>query len=120
MQILQSQSDICKRFEVTPQLPRQADRLGIALHSLGSNPINGMRVPSLSGSAGWFIYGGDAPSSDDGFYSPLCVRHVGKHCELVVPYLCLPVGWRFQIDSDGYEDVWYDKSLLKPNAENGG
>lgn len=27
-------------------------------------------------------------------------------------YLALPPGWRFVIGADGYEDVWYDASLL--------
>ena len=29
----------------------------------------------------------------------------------VVPYLSLPPGYRFQI-ADGYEDVWFDLTLL--------
>lgn len=94
-------------------LPLQHDRLGIALETLDLAPINGLRIPALSGSSGWFIFGGTEPSTDADFYSPLCVRHLGKHCGIAIPYLCLPIGWRFQIDQDGYEDVWYDGALLE-------
>ncbi len=86
------------------------------MSSLGLNPINGMRIPALSGSSGWFVYGGTEVGTDDEFYSPLCVRHIAKHCEIAIPYLCLPPGWRFQIDSNGYEDVWYDESLLRSGS----
>ena len=50
----------------------------------------------------------------DDFYSPLCLSHLEEYCPIVIPYLCLPAGWAFQIDSAGYEDVWFDESLLKP------
>ncbi|HBE71073.1 MAG TPA: hypothetical protein DDW52_23245 [Planctomycetaceae bacterium] len=96
-----------------PQLTQDNDRLGIALDTLEQMPINGMRVPGLSGTSDWFIYGNAEPSDDVKFYSPLCVKHIRKHFEITIPYLCLPAGWRFQIDQDGYEDVWYDETLLK-------
>jgi hypothetical protein len=88
------------------------DRLGIALDTLDLAPINGLRIPALSGSSGWFIYGGDNSSADPHFYQPLCVTHLRKYCQIAIPYLFLPAGWRFQIDADGYEDVWYDEQLM--------
>ncbi|WP_233903299.1 immunity protein Imm33 domain-containing protein [Stieleria maiorica] len=111
LQPLPSQLAICEKNETHPQLLMRHDRLGIALHTLGLTPINGLRVPALSGTSGWYIYGGDDPSDDPTFYQPLCVTHLGKHCEIAIPYMCLPAGWRFQIDADGHEDVWYDDSL---------
>ena len=114
MSILPSQADVCERHGVTPQLPSIDDRIGIALGTLHRIPINGMRIPALAGSSGWFIFGGLEASQDDDFYSPLCVSHLGKYCEIALPYLCLPAGWRFQIDPDGYEDVWYDETLVTP------
>lgn len=114
MNILPSQADVCGRFKVQPILPLDHDRLGIAMSTLHLNLINGMRIPALSGLSGWFIFGGSDASEAEDFYSPLCVRHIAKHCDLAVPYLCLPPGWRFQIDSNGYEDVWYDELLLRP------
>ena len=114
LRILPAQADVCERLGVTPQAPLHDDRLGIAVCTLQLAPINGMRIPELSGSSGWYIFGGDEASDREEFYSPLCVRHIPRHCQIVVPYLFLPAGWRFQIDSDGYEDVWYDDSLVRP------
>lgn len=108
MNVLPSQAEVCKRYEVQPQVAQ--GKLGIALDTLEQMPINGMRI-ELSGTCGWFIWGGAEPSDDADFYSPLCVKHIRKHCEITIPYLCLPAGWRFQIDHDGYEDVWHDETL---------
>lgn len=111
-----SQTEVCNRFDVTPQVPHHSDRLGIALHTIEQMPINGIRIPALSGTSGWFIYGGEEPSTDANFYSPLCMQHIQKHCEIAIPYLCLPAGWRFQLDLQGYEDVWFDETLLEPTS----
>jgi len=116
MIVLPPQAEVCKRFGVQPTLAQGNDRLGIALHTLKQMPINGMRVPALSGTSGWYLFGGPEPSEDPTFYSALCMKHIRRHCEIAIPYLCLPAGWRFQIDQDGYEDVWYDMALLKPTC----
>lgn len=50
---------------------------------------------------------------DTGFFQPLHRAHISELCPQVVPYLGLPPGWRFLI-ADGYEDVWFDPSLLTP------
>jgi hypothetical protein len=113
LQPLQTQIDVCAKFGVAPQAFMRHERLGLAIGTINLSPINGMRVPALSGSTGWYIYGGTVESDDPNFYSPLCVRHLGKYCAIAVPYLCLPCGWRFQIDGDGYEDVWYDENLVR-------
>ena len=112
MGILPSQADVCKRYGVEPQAPLVHDRLGIGLATLQTQPINGLRIPAVSGISGWFIFGGLKAGNEADFYSPLCIEHIHKYCEIVVPYLCLPAGWRFQIDLNGYEDVWYQPSLL--------
>ena len=120
MELHSTQAAVCKRFGVVPQLVQGHDRLGIALATLDLLPINGLRIPALSGATGWYIFGGDQHEDADDFYSPLCVKHLKKYCKISIPYLCLPAGWRFQIDWNGYEDVWYDKTLLKPKRESNG
>ena len=112
MPAIPSQAEICMRYGVEPQPPMVHDHLGIALATLQTQPINGLRLPALSGSSGWFIFGGLEAGNEADFYSPLCVAHIHKYCDIVVPYLYLPAGWRFQIDLNGYEDVWYDLSLM--------
>jgi hypothetical protein len=112
LQPLSSQIEVCEKYRTQPQLFLLHDRVGISLATMNQVPINGLRIPAMSGSSGWFIYGGDEPTDDPNFYQPLCITHLRNHCEIAIPYLCLPAGWRFQIDRDGYEDVWYDESLL--------
>ena len=109
---------MCEKYRTHPQLFLRHDRLGISLDTMNLVPINGLRISAMSGSSGWFIYGGDEASDDPGFYQPLCVTHIRKYCEIAVPYLCLPAGWRFQIDANGYEDVWFDERLMTSSPTN--
>ncbi len=80
---------IYEKYQVAPQEIFRHDRLGIALQTIDLSPINGLRIPALCGTSGWFIYGGEKPSEESRFYQPLCVRHLGKHCKIAVPYLFL-------------------------------
>ena len=79
----------------------------------GKYPINGLRHRPEGDTSGWYIYVGeeDVPQ-DPNFFVPLHVEHLGQRCPEVIPYLGLPPGWRFLI-ADGYEDVWFDGSLLE-------
>lgn len=108
---LQSQLDVCERLGVKPCTLLSQDKIGLAISTMNTSPINGIRVPAMSGTSGWYIFGGEEASADPSFYSPICITHLRKYCEIAIPYLCLPPGWRFQIDSQGYEDVWYDETL---------
>ena len=53
------------------------------------------------------------PQYDAEFFKPLHVGHLIEDRPIVLKYLGLPAGWRFQIDDKGYEDIWFDESLLK-------
>lgn len=110
---LQSQLAICSKFGVAPQTFMRHEKMGLAIATMNQSPINGLRLPALSGSTGWYLYGGIEQLDDPHFYSPLCITHLQEHCDIAIPYLCLPSGWRFQIDADGYEDVWFDENLVR-------
>jgi len=45
-------------------------------------------------------------------FSPLHVEHIEDYLPQVKDFLDLPPGYRFLIDSNDYEDVWYDPDLL--------
>jgi len=76
-------------------------------------PINGLRHPKHGFIDGWYLWAGDEiPRTDDNFFKPLHVEHLIIQQPLVLRYLGLPAGWRFQIDNKGYEDIWFDGSLL--------
>ena len=75
-------------------------------------PLNGLRHPSENGTLGWYIWAGGEINTDPNLWDTIHVEHLEQKCPLVLKYLGLPPGWRFQIDNKGYEDVWEDKKLL--------
>ncbi len=84
---------------------------GIALETVGQQPIYGIRHPKEKGTTGWYIWAGEYSDADD-FYDPLHTAHIEDYFPEVIPYLGLPPGWGFIIDHKGYEDVWYDSKFL--------
>ena len=110
---IHNNKEICKRLGLKPSKPKAGSKLGIALSTLGKQPINGLRHNSENGTSGWYIWCGEEYSDDEHFYSPLHVEHIEKHLPEILEYLSLPVGYRFLIDNKGYEDIWYDASMVK-------
>jgi hypothetical protein len=106
------QVEVCLRYSVTFTPSALLSKLGISDSALqGTQPLNGLRHPSESGTSGWFIWGGEELSTDPEFFKPMHVSHLGQQCPAVVPYLGLPPGWRFLI-APNYEDVWFNADLL--------
>lgn len=109
--IQQQQEAICDRFGAIPSPCPPHLKVGIAQNvQTGLQPINGMRVKAEGDTTGWYIWAGQELSNDPDFFVPLHVEHLPTWCPSVIPYLLLPVGWRFLIAPD-YEDVWYDSQL---------
>jgi hypothetical protein len=103
---------VCEWAGVEPQSPEAGTKLGIALSTLGLGPVNGLRHNPENSTNGWYIWcAGEMPQDDD-FFSPLHFEHIEEYLPGVREYLDLPPGFRFLIDSSGYEDVWYDGGLL--------
>ena len=86
--------------------------MGLAIATVGQMPIRGDRCAPENGTNGWSIWCGEEWSDDPNFYAPLHVEHLKEMLPEVLPYLELPPGYRFIIDGKGYEDVWFDESLL--------
>lgn len=112
--IEQEQKDVCKRLNLswTP-----VDReLMIAFNdSIFSDkkPINGLRHPRENNIDGWYIWSGEEiPQDKSDFFNPIHAHHLIEKRPLVLKYLGLPYGYRFQIDDNGYEDIWFDESIL--------
>lgn len=108
----EQQKTICDKLsvdfvEADPEL-----RLGIA-ESVRSNinPVHGLRHPLEDGTTGWFIWAGDY-SEDEDFFKPSCVKHLQDIKPEIIKYLGLPPGHRFLVDDKGYEDIWFDESIL--------
>lgn len=77
----------------------------------GLLPLNGLRHPEEAGTCGWYFWAGQELSSDPDFFVPVHVSHLKDWCPALLVYLGLAPGWRFLI-ADGWQDVWYDSSLL--------
>jgi hypothetical protein len=111
MRTTKSQS-VCEWAGVEPSAPRPLSKIGIALGSLGKSPVHGLRHPPEGDTNGWYIWCGEYSDAAD-FFSPLHVEHISEYLPAVVEYLELPPGYRFLIDGAGYEDVWFDASVLE-------
>ncbi|MEJ0001956.1 MAG: hypothetical protein WDN09_02130 [bacterium] len=110
--IIEEQKAICQKYNVewTPSSPDM--KIGISKNIKSSTmPINGLRHPVEKETAGWYIWAGDFSDKDD-FFDPVHVEHLSDDLPIVLKYLGLPPGWRFQIDDKGHEDVWFDEKLL--------
>jgi hypothetical protein len=89
--------------------------VGAARQTQGQKPINGLRYQPDGESNGWFVWAGEWSDADD-FFQPLHIEHFGDYFPSAYPYLDLPPGYRFVIDNEGYEDVWFDENLIRKDA----
>src|SRR5689334_13987647 len=114
LEFIIKQNIVCKKYN-TEYVSATFDKLiGIAIKSfeMFQMPINGLRHPSENNhSAGWYLWAGEYSDADD-FFQPIHIKHLLEICPKAINYLGLPPGWRFLLDNK-YEDVWYDKTLLK-------
>lgn len=113
-EIEQEQKDVCKRLNLT--WTPVAKELMIAINNTlftNSQPINGLRHPKQKIIDGWYIWsGGEIPQKEVEYFNPIHPEHLLEKCPLVLKYLGLPYGYRFQIDNKSYEDIWFDQSIL--------
>ena len=113
--IEQEQKDVCKRLNL-PWTPVERGLMVAINNSLFTDiqPINGLRHPRQKNIDGWYIWrGGEIPQDEDNFFNPIHPDHLLEKQPLVLKYLGLPYGYRFQIDDRGYEDIWFDQSILE-------
>ncbi|WP_018607869.1 immunity protein Imm33 domain-containing protein [Uliginosibacterium gangwonense] len=105
-----TQIAVCQRYTSQAVAPPANTRIGVALASIGQNPIYGVRFAPEDDMAGWFIWCGEHSDAVD-FYQSVHVSHLDELLPLVLPYLALAPGHRFIIDHEGYEDVWLDPDI---------
>lgn len=106
----------CEFAGAVPLPPEPESKIGIALSTLGQRPINGLRHRPHGDTCGWYIWCGEELSEAADFFSPLHVTHISEYLAEVVEYLDLPPGYRFLVDGDNWEDIWYDASLLQGHS----
>jgi hypothetical protein len=110
--MIQAQKAMCAKYGSRFVPSQQHLKAGIALRTLSSTPITGVRAHVKGDTTGWYIWGGEYSAADD-FYQPLCTSHLAEYCPEVLPYLGLAPGFSFIIDRNGYEDVWNDPERLE-------
>jgi hypothetical protein len=111
--MIEDQISICKKYGSAYIEAEDEEIVGVALDTLEKEPLNGLRMMPTHKATGWYIYGGTW-SDDPNFYQPLCLKHLKNRCPVVLKYLSLEPGFRFQIDRAGYEDVWKDIEIIDP------
>jgi hypothetical protein len=106
------QRAVCNQHgaEFLPPVP--GSRVGIAIETLGLQPLNGLRIDPGSGVCGWFLWAGGEPSDAEDFYKRMCIEHVADYCPAAISFLALPPGWRFLTDGN-HVDVWFDATLTE-------
>jgi len=105
--------NVCKDRNVPAQIPDSQSMVGLAKNfDAKSQPLNGLRHPIVGSTNGWYLWSGEVfPEMDDAF-EPLCLKHLIEQDSIVLPFLCLPPGWRF-LKAGDYIDIWFDEELLK-------
>lgn len=109
---LKENESVCERQKVIPNKPLKGSIVGLAIDSIGGGVIHGLRHSPENATNGWYIWCGEY-SDNVNFFKPICVEHLKDYLHFdLFEYLDLPPGFRFLIDGKGYEDVWYDESLI--------
>jgi hypothetical protein len=98
--------------DVDPRPPHRDEALGLALDTLRTMPLNGLRYPPQEGGSGWYIWGGETMLQTADFFTAIKVGDLGDYVPNLHPFLDLPPGFRFQTDTRGKQKVWFDGSLL--------
>jgi hypothetical protein len=106
-----SQKEICDKYGVTPSPCSDEDKLGIAIETLGQQPINGLRHKSENGTCGWYLWCGETLGEDADFFKSLHISHIGEYLPEIQRYLALPPGYRFLVSGE-HVDVWHDPALI--------
>lgn len=86
-------------------------KLGFALVTEGTRPMNGLRHPPAGDTNGWYIWFGEELSTAPDFFAPLHAAHVYERYPESIRLLGLAPGYPFILDK-GYLDVWFDGALL--------
>lgn len=104
---------ICEKYNSEWKPFNKKQFVGIS-ENYNLEPINGLRHSSEKGTSGWYIWFGEYSENKD-FFKPICAEHLLEIYPKIIDYLGLEPGFRFLINKNGYEDVWFDDKLLTQN-----
>jgi len=105
---LKHQQQICEKYHSPFEALKANEMIAVALGSIGKMPIYGIRnISTEHETVSWFIYCGEFSEQED-FFQPIHAEHLKDKLAIIIPYLALAQGYRFIIDDQGYEDVWFE------------
>ncbi|WP_460676905.1 immunity protein Imm33 domain-containing protein [Hymenobacter coalescens] len=106
-----AQQEICK-IQGQPYAAVDFNSIVGISNNLGKEqPTHGLRHAEAGNISCWYLWSGELSEADD-FFRPVHLRHLLAIKPEVITYLALPPGFRFIIDDEGFEDVWFDAALL--------
>jgi len=110
---IRREKSVCEWQNVKPVKPNNNSTIGLAIERLKYGIIHGLRHNLEKNTSGWYIWSGEYSEKKD-FFSPVCIDHLSEYLKIdLSEYLELPPGFRFLIDGNNYEDVWFDNDLLE-------
>ncbi|KGO10015.1 hypothetical protein I6H88_21375 [Elizabethkingia bruuniana] len=107
----EKQLKICMKYSQISDLVELDTLIALGRNFNPNIQINGLRHPRTETLNGWYIWSGEHSEAFD-FFQPSHACHLLENASFVMSYLGLPAGNRFLIDNKGYEDVWFDETLL--------
>ena len=102
-----AQRAVCQRVNSEFVASDESKKVGLAIATMNQSPIYGARVFPTSDTTGWYIWAGPR-SEDPDFYQPVHAAHLKELCPVILKYLGLAPGYKFIVDHNGYEDVWFE------------
>ncbi len=105
------QKQKCQEYNSEVVAILEDEKVGIALETLHLQPIYGVRTSPVTGSSGWFFWGGEYSDAEN-FFQSIHSKHLEAIFPVVIDFLCLSPRHKFIIDNQGYEDVWFDETLV--------
>lgn len=109
--LVEAQIQVCKKYEALYLESPLNFKIGISSNVRNTSlPIHGLRHEVINDVSGWYIWAGDYKDDPD-FFKSLHIFHLKEWNPFILKYLGLPVGWRFLVHNDKYEDVWKDENL---------
>jgi hypothetical protein len=86
--------------------------IGLAIETIGKQPVNGLRHLPTETTTGWYIWCGEEFSQHSDFFKPVCLNHIKSKLPQIIKYLNMKPGTRFIADDNGYEDIWHDPNIV--------
>jgi hypothetical protein len=109
----EAQLAVCQQYGAMYVSSPEGLKIGLASGvKAGLRPIHGLRHQPEGDTTGWYIWAGEASDAEE-FFQPFHAVHLLNWEPDLYRFLGLAPGWRFLlVPEEGYEDVWFDETLL--------